>query len=90
MAEITMREIENDEYVQHAELRIPIEKLALPAKYPINQRDCIVNALAFIADVKRIAFEFFEVDDDNADYTSFEYKGFDGDVLVVEVAQVNV
>ena len=92
MSEITMKEITNDDLVQEAELRIPIEKLAagIRRQDDVTLHAAVVNALAFIAEVKRLAFEHLDVDDDNADYTSFEYKGLDGDVLVVRVAQVNV
>lgn len=93
MADIEMEEITNDDFVQEAELRIPIEKLTLewrePAETPTT-RSRIADALIVMAKIKHVAFEHLQVDDENADYTSFEYKGLDGDVLVVRVAQVNV
>ena len=90
MAEIAMKEITNDDFVQEAELRIPLELLNVSAGAANDKRSVVVSALAFIEAVKRLAFEHLDVDDDNADYTSFEYKGLEGDALVVRVAQVNV
>lgn len=90
MPEIEMRKIKDNEVVQCAELRIPIEKIRIDHYPTPGPRDVIQAALSIIASVKKLAFEHLDVDSDNADYTSFEYKGLDGDVLVVEVAQVNV
>jgi hypothetical protein len=92
MHNITMREIENTDYVQEAELRIPLEKLTLEWRgaQTGSTQERVADALIVIAKIRLVAFEFLEINDENADYTSFEYKGIEGDELVVRVAQVNV
>ena len=90
MAEITTKKIEDTDVEQVAELRIPLELLTIDTRHARHTRDVVETALAFIADVKKLAFKHLDISDDNGDYTSFEYKGLEGDVLVVRVAQVNV
>lgn len=82
MAEITMREISNENFVQHAELRIPVEN-AIEVK----------KAFEVIAELRKRALEHLQTPDNEADgaeddYVAVEYKKLDGDVAVVEVMMV--
>jgi hypothetical protein len=82
MSEITMREISNENFVQQAELRIPIDN-------PEEVR----QAFAVIARLRKRALEHLDVKDnaeDGAaeDYVAVDYKKLDGDVAVVEVMMV--
>lgn len=79
MDEITQTEIANEDFIQHAELRIPIDN-------PEEVR----KAFEVIAALRQRALDHLEVDDDNADCTSVEYKKVEDGMAVVEVMQVNV
>jgi hypothetical protein len=82
MAEITVREIDNEDFVQHAEVRIPVDN-------PEEVR----QALAVIARLRKRALDHLQVDDNDEDgaekdYVAVDYKKLDGDVAVVEVMMV--
>jgi hypothetical protein len=82
MPEITVREISNENFVQHAEMRIPIDN-------PEEVR----QAFAVIARLRKRALEHLKVEDNDEDgaekdYVAVEYKALDGDVAVVEVMMV--
>lgn len=77
--EITVREIENGDFVQHAELRIPID----------NQ-DEVKRAFEIVHALRKQALDHLAVTEENADATAITYVKVDGDVAVIEVEQVNV
>lgn len=81
MADIEQREVKNDEFTQHAELRIPIEKLGMSFKE-------VAAAIATIDAVRKLALDHLAIDNDNADATDVSYK-LDGETVVVNVIQVN-
>lgn len=77
--EITVREIENTDFVQHAELRIPIDN-----------PDEVKKAFEVVHALRKRALDHLEVTEENADATALTYVKVDGDVAVIEVEQVNV
>lgn len=77
--EITMRELNNTDFVQHAELRIPVDN-----------PDEVRAAFVTIDRLRKRALEHLGVDEENADATAVTYVKVDGDVAVLEVEQVNV
>lgn len=79
MADIVMRELENTDFVQHAELRIPVDN---PEE--VRKAFEVVHAL------RKRALEYLDVTEENADATAVTYVKVDGDVAVVEIEQVNV
>lgn len=79
MPEITVRKIEDNDIVQHAELRIPIDN-AIEVK----------RAFDVIHELRRRALDHLGVDEENADTTAVTYVKVDGEVAVLEVEQVNV
>lgn len=79
MADITMRELNNTDLVQHAELRIPIDN-----------PDEVRAAFITIERLRKRALEHLGVTEENADATAVTYKEVDGDVAVIEVEQVNI
>jgi hypothetical protein len=79
MADIEMEEIRNEDFVQEAKLRIPIDN---PEE--VKKAFEIVNA------VRKRALAHVEVDEDNADYTAVDYLTVENGVAIVTVAQVSV
>lgn len=79
MADITMKELENTDFVQHAELRIPIDNAI-----EVQKAFEVVHAL------RKRALAHLGVTEENADATAVTYVKVDGDVAVLEVEQVNV
>lgn len=77
--DIVVKELENTDYVQHAELRIPIDN-----------PDEVRKAFEVIHALRKRALDHLEVDEENADATAVTYMAVDGDVAVVEIEQVNV
>lgn len=77
--DITVREIANTDYVQHAELRIPIENAE-----EVQKAFDVVHAL------RKRALEHLGVDEANADATAVTYMRVENGVAIVEVEQVNV
>lgn len=74
-----MKELENTDYVQHAELRIPIDN-----------PDEVKKAFEVIHALRKRALDQLGVTEENADATAVTYVQVDGDVAVIEVEQVNV
>lgn len=74
-----MKELENTDYVQHAELRIPIDN-----------PDEVKKAFEVIHALRKRALDQLGVTEENADATAVTYVQVDGDVAVLEVEQVNV
>lgn len=88
MAEITAKEIENEDFVQHAEVRIPIE----------NAEE-VRKAFETIAALRKRALDHLEVKDnpdDGAvdDYVSVDFKKVEGGgaqaVAILEVMMVSL
>lgn len=74
-----MRELNNTDFVQHAELRIPVDN-----------PDEVRAAFVTIERLRQRALEHLGVTEANADATAVTYLKVDGDVAVIEVEQVNV
>lgn len=83
MAEITMKELNNTDFVQHAELRIPLETVS-------GDVDEVKRAFEIVHAIRKLALEHLGVNEENADATAVTYVKVDGDVAVIEVEQVNV
>lgn len=79
MVDIEMEEIKNDDYVQEAKLRVPIDN-----------PDEVKRAFEIVNAVRKRALEHLDVDEDNADYTAVDFLAVEGNVAVLTVAQVNV
>lgn len=79
MADITIRKIRDEDFVQEAELRIPIDN-----------HDEVKKAFEVIGALRKRALEHLAVDDENADYTAIEYKAVEDGAAVLVVAQVNI
>lgn len=84
MAEITMQKIADEDFVQRAELRIPIDN-----------PDEVKKAFEIVAAIRKRAIEHVgavDNDEDGAedDYVTVDFKTVDGDVAVVEVAMVSL
>ena len=80
--DIEMEEIRNDDFVQEAKLRIPIDN---PDE--VKKAFEIVNALRERALAHAVEDGSGE---ENADYTAVDYLTVEGDVAVLTMAQVNV
>lgn len=77
--DITMREIENTDFVQHAEVRITVEN-----------PDEVKKAFEVIHGLRKLALDHLGVSEENADATAVTYVKVDGDVAILEVEQVNI
>lgn len=79
MADIKQEEIRNEDFVQEAKLKIPVDN-----------PDEVKRAFAIVNDLRKRALDHLDVDEDNADYTAVDYLEVEGGVAVLTVSQVNV